>query len=79
MTLRGCAPEGRGFDNDLDVSRKLTGASKGLVNLYGVVHVSVGAERGCHLIGLALLEIPGRGACGSEYPGGCGMGLSGRA
>ena len=74
-----CAPEGCGLDDDLDVPRELTGPSEGLVNLYGVVHVAVGAKGGCHLVGLAFFQIPGRGTRGSEYTSGCGMGLSGRA
>ena len=68
------APEGRGLDDDLDVSGELTCAGEGLVYLYGVVQVAVCAEGRGHLVGLAV-EVPGRRAGRPEDTRGCSMGL----
>ena len=72
-------PEGCGLNDDLHISWELTGAREGLVNLNGVVHVAICAERGGHLVGLVLLDIPGRGPSGPEDTSGCSVGLCGRA
>ena len=68
-------PEGCGLNDDLHISWELTGAREGLVYLNGIVHVAICAERGGHLVGLAFLQVPGRGACGSEYACGGRMSL----